>query len=296
MILLENVFRKAIACVAATCRNAADKGIPKTEVRCTPPLVLAACCSSAVLSRTEHEKLLETLFADIQVRAHVAGIKARLEAGLAALAAAAAGDAAFTSSHLEDVAPLAAPLLASPLVGEGAAWEAVRAMAAALPRGLNIAATSLATALRLVSLQAATGEAAHLSTPGFRIAANFDRFKGMQIFVQKMPFVCSIPGQQLPNLLVPLVFAADAVLVSWRRLPHAQGAGSAPGGAAVGRAAGRCDRRRAAAARPRLGVRLPRSSGTHAFPDSCKSQNRAKEEAEQKSSRKVKEMANPSKD
>ncbi len=153
--------------------------------------MLAAWCSSAVLSRTNHEKALETLFADIQVRAHVAGIKARLEGGLAAVAAAAAGDAAFTSSHLEDVAPLATPLLASPLVGEGAAWEAVRAMAAALPRGLNIAATSLATALRLVSLQAATGEAAHRSTPGFRIAANSYRLRKCKYLCKKCP-LCAV--------------------------------------------------------------------------------------------------------
>lgn len=93
----------------------------------------------------------------LQVRAHVNSIKARLEGGLAALAAAAFGSAAFTAEHLEDMAPLAAPLLASPLVGEDAAWAAIRAMAAALPRGLGAAATAVATAQRLVALQEATG-------------------------------------------------------------------------------------------------------------------------------------------
>lgn len=73
------------------------------------------------------------------------------------LAAAAAGSTAFTAEHLEDLAPLAAPLLASPLVGEEAAWAAIRAMAAALPRGLGAAATAVASAHRLVALHAATG-------------------------------------------------------------------------------------------------------------------------------------------
>ena len=44
------------------------------------------------------------------------GIRKRLEGGLALLAAAASGDVAYTSEHLEDLAPLAMPLLASPLV------------------------------------------------------------------------------------------------------------------------------------------------------------------------------------
>lgn len=108
-----------------------------------------------------------------QVRAHVNGIRARLEAGLAALAAAASGDAAFTAERLEEMAPLAAPLLASPLVGEGAAWDALRAMAAGLPCGLGPAATALVTAHRLVALQAATGKRALL--PGLVAAGRVQR-------------------------------------------------------------------------------------------------------------------------
>ena len=93
-----------------------------------------------------------------QVRAHVNGIKARLEGGLAVLAATASGSAAFTAEHLEELGPLATPLLASPLVGEAAAWAAVRAMAAALPRGLgSAAATPVTTSLRLVAPHAVTG-------------------------------------------------------------------------------------------------------------------------------------------
>lgn len=91
------------------------------------------------------------------MRLHVNRIKARLEGGLAVLAAVASGSAAFTADNLEEMAPLAMPLLASPLVGEMAAWAAVRAMAAALPRGLGATATALATTLRLVALHSATG-------------------------------------------------------------------------------------------------------------------------------------------
>ena len=94
----------------------------------------------------------------LQVRAHVDGIKARLEGGLTVLAAMASGSAAFTAEHLEELGPLATPLLATPLVGEAAAWAAVRALAAALPRGLgSAAATPVATSLRLVALHTATG-------------------------------------------------------------------------------------------------------------------------------------------
>jgi hypothetical protein len=88
---------------------------------------------------------------------HVSSIKASLDGGLAVLAAAASGSAGFTAEHLVEMAPLAMPLLASPLVGEVAAWAAIRAMAAALPSGLGAAATAVATALRLVALQTASG-------------------------------------------------------------------------------------------------------------------------------------------
>ena len=73
------------------------------------------------------------------------------------MTAAAAGSVTFTAEHLEEMGPLAIPLLPSPLVGEVAAWAAIRAMAAALPGGLGTAATAVATALRLVALQTATG-------------------------------------------------------------------------------------------------------------------------------------------
>lgn len=44
------------------------------------------------------------------------------------------------------------PLLGSPLVGEGAAFEAVRALAGCLPGPLGRAGLSVARALRLVEL------------------------------------------------------------------------------------------------------------------------------------------------
>jgi hypothetical protein len=64
-----------------------------------------------------------------QVRTEVAGIKRRLERGLAALTGAASGDRTFTAAHLDEFLEPVLPLLGSPLVGEGAGFEAVHALA-----------------------------------------------------------------------------------------------------------------------------------------------------------------------
>jgi uncharacterized protein (DUF697 family) len=65
------------------------------------------------------------------VRARVSALRARLELGLAALTSVAAADVAATREQLRELAPLALPLLASPLAG-AAAQAATEALARAL--------------------------------------------------------------------------------------------------------------------------------------------------------------------
>ena len=79
-------------------------------------------------------------------------IQQQLERGLAALAGAAPGNRAFTAQHLADFLDLVLPLLGSPLVGESAAFEAVRSLAECLPGVLGQHGLSVARALRLVEL------------------------------------------------------------------------------------------------------------------------------------------------
>ena len=79
-------------------------------------------------------------------------IQQHLERGLVALAGAASGNRAFTAQHLADFLGLVLPLLGSPLVGEGAAFEAVRSLAQCLPGVLGKQGLSVARALRLVEL------------------------------------------------------------------------------------------------------------------------------------------------
>ncbi len=79
-------------------------------------------------------------------------IQRRLERGLHALAGAASGDKAFTAQHLEEFLGPVLPLLGSPLVGEGAGFEAVRTLAECLPGPLGAAGLDVARALRLVEL------------------------------------------------------------------------------------------------------------------------------------------------
>jgi len=70
----------------------------------------------------------------------------------------AAGCPGFIQGRLEQLMQYVTPLLASPLVGEGGAYEAVLAMARCLPSpALAAAAVPIATALRLVQMSAATG-------------------------------------------------------------------------------------------------------------------------------------------
>lgn len=79
-------------------------------------------------------------------------IKHALEQGLSALRAAVLGNLAYAAKHLQQLAALVQPLLSSPFVGEGAAWDATVALARSLPKPLRGAAASAATALQLVQL------------------------------------------------------------------------------------------------------------------------------------------------
>lgn len=58
----------------------------------------------------------------LQTRARVAGLKCRLDTGLAALQASVDGNSAFAAGHLRELGAMCQPLLASPISGEGA-WE-----------------------------------------------------------------------------------------------------------------------------------------------------------------------------
>ena len=77
------------------------------------------------------------------------GIKARLELGLRALAGAVSGNLPFTREALGDFAPLVDPLMTSPLVGDGAAYEASLQLCRSLDPGLAPYAADMAVALRL---------------------------------------------------------------------------------------------------------------------------------------------------
>jgi hypothetical protein len=97
------------------------------------------------------EARVRQLAAEAEARAAVVAIRERLAAGLDALAAFAAGDAAYTLAHLGELSAPALPLLTSPLVGDGAALRVARALAATLPGALGAAAGDVAAALRLAA-------------------------------------------------------------------------------------------------------------------------------------------------
>lgn len=86
----------------------------------------------------------------MQTRADVQAIKDRLDRGLTALAAAVKGNPDFAAEQLDDLKPVVLPLLASPLVGEGSAYDAAYALAQCLPTALRTAAYAVASALQMV--------------------------------------------------------------------------------------------------------------------------------------------------
>lgn len=85
-----------------------------------------------------------------QTRADIQAIKDRLDIGMAALASTVAGNPAYAAQQLDDLKPLVLPLLASPIVGEGSAYDAAYALARCLPGALHNAAFAVASALQMV--------------------------------------------------------------------------------------------------------------------------------------------------
>ena len=86
------------------------------------------------------------------MRGKVVGIKQRLDQGLHALSAVALGDPSWTLGHIDHLETLLQPLLHSPLVGEGEAFEAQEAVARSLPGALRQQSIPVAAALRAVQL------------------------------------------------------------------------------------------------------------------------------------------------
>ena len=86
----------------------------------------------------------------LQTRADVQAIKDRLDTGLTALASAVSGNPSYAATQLDDLKPLVLPLLGSPLVGEGSAYDAAYALARSLPAALHDAAYAVASALQTV--------------------------------------------------------------------------------------------------------------------------------------------------
>ncbi len=85
-----------------------------------------------------------------QTRADIQAIKDRLDKGLTALASAVTGNQAYAAKQLDDLKPFVLPLLASPVVGEGSAYDAAYALARCLPGALHEAAFAVASALQMV--------------------------------------------------------------------------------------------------------------------------------------------------
>ncbi|DBB12167.1 TPA: hypothetical protein ACH3X3_006274 [Trebouxia sp. C0006] len=87
---------------------------------------------------------------EAQTRADIQAIKDRLDKGLTALASAVTGNQAYAAKQLDDLKPFVLPLLASPVVGEGSAYDAAYALARCLPGALHEAAFAVASALQMV--------------------------------------------------------------------------------------------------------------------------------------------------
>ncbi len=79
-------------------------------------------------------------------------LRDQLDRGCRALSGLVSGNPSFAAEHLNEIAPLVTPLLASPLVGTGSAFDAVQALAACMPRDLGDSQVNIAAALRLVEL------------------------------------------------------------------------------------------------------------------------------------------------
>lgn len=82
----------------------------------------------------------------------MAEIKKQLERGLHTLSALALGDPSWTLGHIASLEAFLQPLLHSPLVGEGAAFEAQEAVTRSLPGQLGQQSILVSAALRAVQL------------------------------------------------------------------------------------------------------------------------------------------------
>ncbi|KAK9866109.1 hypothetical protein WJX84_009505 [Apatococcus fuscideae] len=94
----------------------------------------------------------QQLAEEAQVRQRVCDLRDRLDRGSRALCGMVSGHPLFAAEHLNEIAPLVTPLLASPVVGDGSAFDAVVALAGCMPRGLADGKVAIAAALRLVEL------------------------------------------------------------------------------------------------------------------------------------------------
>lgn len=108
-----------------------------------------------------------------QTRADIQAIKQRLDTGMAALASTVAGNPAYAAKQLDDLKPLVLPLLASPIVGEGSAYDAAYALARCLPAALHDAAFAVASALQMVMQSQLEGKPPLC----FTLASTYSAFK-----------------------------------------------------------------------------------------------------------------------
>jgi len=111
----------------------------------------------------------QRLALESSVRRRVELARNSLESALAGLRALAEGNAAAARSHLGSLAPPVLSLLASPLVGGGAAFYAIRGFAGCCvwPPGHSLSAETLATALHLCTAPV-TGVTALSSAPSIQ--------------------------------------------------------------------------------------------------------------------------------
>ncbi|KAL4419436.1 hypothetical protein ABPG77_006363, partial [Micractinium sp. CCAP 211/92] len=148
-------------------KPAAKAGAPARGAGSRPAAAGGKPAGGAAKSNAAAEARAKQLGGEADVRAKVLAVRDELSRGLAALAALAAGDRAFTAEKLDILRPRVLPLLTSPFVGSGAAFDCCRELAACLPGGeLPSAALPIACSLRLVMLTEKEGEAAdwqHLS-------------------------------------------------------------------------------------------------------------------------------------
>ncbi|KAL4444093.1 hypothetical protein ABPG75_011830 [Micractinium tetrahymenae] len=157
----------AAAAAAAATKPAGKAGTPARGAGGHPVAAGGKPAAGAAKSNAAAEARAKQLAGEAEVRARVVAVRDELSRGLAALAALAAGDRAFTADKLDILRPRVLPLLTSPFVGAAAAFDCCRELAACLPGGeLPGAALPIACSLRLVMLTEKEGEAAnwqHLS-------------------------------------------------------------------------------------------------------------------------------------